>query len=686
MKKKFLILSVIFSIFSFSNKKLNIVYKAGIKNEGNFSKIETSKIEYVPLNLTVSSLNNEFKANLIIKGERKNLNYSDLVTRHETVSKEKPRINMKNGYMMYQPYYDKRTPDYGLFERALFKYDNQDTHDDHHHHHHHHDHDHDHDHNHDHNDLLGESLDIQAPQKKRNIRESNDFQSKLSLEMNKKKYGLKYIKYLTSFNEEKSRYLKNDSIFEGRITQIINDNIAITLMPRLITREFTPAILEANSYLKYRLNKDTFIGIDVYNGGQINLLDERKVHRNKVTAYFDYNTERRRVHDFWEILDHEHEKIDQFKVSLSYDRKYNAKYSPLDSAILDGYNDNEKYDFKLNLKKSDFGIKGLSLSNDFTFNTEFNQRVNSDRKYKLKHFYYLNSNSSDVGKNFNAIFDMRRNVIVNTAFQKTLDTSIHKLNNKYIIVNHYMYSPNGKNPFEYYVVTEAVSDGPNTFSNVITKKYNIDNVSKVEYVKGRNKVNAVNKIKYFNDVFSGNSKLNDDLTLSYERGLKAGYRVKFNLENKYERNDFNNKNLYETNILNSGMDFNYLYNQNGLNIKTGLTLNAALLARKADKSMLLGPNIPENIKKELSQNTGYLTQEADEANKWKLGEEFKIKQYISIKYSYNRKVDIKANLEVEKKYDRSPFAKLYFKYNPANRKIRSYPVEYKLAMEFSYKY
>ncbi|WP_064609205.1 hypothetical protein [Streptobacillus moniliformis] len=686
MNKKFLALSVIFSIFSFSNKKLNIVYKAEVKNEGTFSKIKNSKIEYVPLNLTISSLNNEFKANLIIKGERKNLIYSDLTTRYVTGLKENNPINMKDGYIQYQQYNDRKMPpDYNTLEKVIFKDEGQGGHG-HHHHHHHHDADHDHDHDHNHTDLLGESLDIQAPQKKHSVRESNDFQSKLSLEMNKKNYGLKYVKYLTSFNEEKARYIKNDSIFEGRLTSIINDNVAITLMPRLITREFTPTILEVNSYLKYKLNKDTFIGLDVYNGGQINLLDERKIHRNKVTAYFDYNTERKRSHDFWEILDHEHDKIDQFKVSFSYDRKYNAKYSPLDSSILDGYNDNEKYDFKLNLKKSDLGIKGLSLSNDFTFNTEFNQRVSSDRKYTLKHYYYFNQSDPNVTNHFNAVFDARRNVIVNTAFQKTLGTSIKKVQGKYLITNHYQYSPNGKDPFEYYVVTEAISTGPDKFSNVITKKHNINNVSKAEYARGKDKVKAINTIKYINDVFGGNSKLNEDFSLSYERSLKLGFRAKFNLENKYERNDINNKNLYEIDILTGGFDFNYLYNQNGLNIKTGIAFNSSLLARKADKSMLYGANISEMIKKQLPENSPYLIQEKDEANIWKLGEEFKIKPYISVKHSPNNKIGLKANLEAEKAYEKSPFLKLYYQYNPVDRKIKSIPFKYKFGLEFSYKY
>ncbi len=686
MKKRFLVLPIIFGIFSFADKKLNIVYKAEIRNEGRFSKIENSNIEYVPLNLTVSSLNNEYKANLIIKGGRKNLNYSDLVTRYVTGLRENNPVIMKNGYIQYQQYNDRRTPDYNQLESSIFS-DNQQGGHDHHHHHHHHDHDHDHDHEHNHTDLIGESLDIQAPQQKHNVRESNDFQAKISLEVNKKKYGLKYIKYLTSFNEEEFRYRKHDSIFEGRITQIINDNIAISLIPRVITREFTPSILEVNSYLKYRLNKDAFIGIEMYNGGQINLLDERKIYRNKFTGYFDYNTERRRVHDFWEILDHEHDKIDQFKVSLSYDRKYNAKYSPLNSHILDGYNDNEKYDLKLNLKKSDFGIKGLSLSNNFVFNTEFNQRVNSDRKYKLKHYYYFNQSDNKTIDNFYTVFDRaRRNVIVNIANQTTLGTSIHKINGKYLITNHYRYAPNGKDPFEYYVVTEVISEGPNRFSNVITKKYNIDNVSKIEYVRGKNKVKAVNDIKYVNDVYNGNSKLNENFLLSYERNLKLGFRAKFDLENKYEMSDLNNKKLYENDVLNGGFDFNYIYNQNGLNVKTGLIFNAALLARKADKSMLLGPSIPEKIKKELHENTGYLTQEQNEANKWVLGEEFKIKPYISLKYLYDSKFGIKANFEVEKIFFKTPFEKLYFRYNPADKKIRSKPFSYKLGIEINYRY
>ncbi|WP_156300566.1 hypothetical protein [Streptobacillus canis] len=680
MNKKLLILTLILSSLSFSGKKINIIYKSSVENEGKFNSIKYSKLKYKPVDLTVSTPNNEYSMNLILKGDRLNISYPTLASRYVTGLRESEKVELPENYKEYKFFYDYRIPEYKIFESNLFKDDKQTEI-----HSHDHNHDHNHEHNHEHGELIGETIEISAPQKRHIIKENNDFQAKINFEINKKKYGLKYIKYLTSYKEDDVRYQKNDGIIEGRYTYLFDDNLGITVVPRIVTREFKPAILEFNSYGRYKVNNNIFLGLDVYNGRQINLLNERKNYRNKISAYFDYNTEKKRLHEFWEVLDHEHDKIDQFKFKVSYDHTYNAKYNPLNFKILDNYLDTKKYDINLIVKKSNIGVKGLSISNDFKFNSEVIKSVDSDRKYLLKHRYYFKDNDD-----YENAFDFFGDLTINTLLQKNLGKSIEKIGNKYIVKNHFQYTPDdGYKPYEYYIITEVNSDPPKNFNKTKVKKLVVSNLTELEYVKSKDKVNLKNDFKFITNPENNEWKIYNDLTSSYERNFGYGIRLKFNILEKFEKYSFNGLNLYDMNELKTGFDLNHLYNENGIKIKTGLKFDGAMLARRAHITKLYGPNINPILRNELLNSypdSPYLTQGSDEKDKWMLGQEYTIKPYIDFKYSPINNLDIKANLEIEKSFIKTPFRKIYNFFNPADKEFTSNPMMYKIGFGIDYKY
>lgn len=703
MRKQFILLALIIGIFSFSEKKVNIVYKAELENEGKFKSIKKSKIKYTPLDLTVSSLNNEYKANIVFKGYRRDLSFPTLASRYITNFEDNKKIDYREEkkidffgdetivkyfndeeYRQYNDeYVDNRFPKYDVLESSIFKDENQTEI-------HSHDHEHEHSHNHthdegehNHNELIGETLNIEAPQRKRNIKENKDFEVKVSLEVNKKNYGLKYSKYLTSFDEGENRYQKNDGIIEGRVTGVIKDKFAINIMPRMVTREFKPAILETNTYLKYKINDDTFIGLNMYNGGQVNLINERNVYKNKVEVYFDYNTERKRYHKFWEVVDHEHDKLDQFKFKFTYDDKHNKKYSPLNKEIIDNYKMDKKYNLNLVLKKSDFLIKGLSISNNFDFNTSFSTEIDSNRRYGLIHRFYFKK-YIDSTKIFGTT---EGELLLNPSYEKELASYTIKEKDRFKTIKHLRYEID-ENPIEYFRVTESISRETKLtdYTKVISKKYDINNLTELEYIKKNDKINLSNKINYKNQPFNNEYKLEDDITLSYERRFKHGIKLKFDLNNKYEKYSFKNITMYQVDKLKAGFDFNYTYNENGMFIKGGLDMNASLITRKAHVSMLYGPKIHPLIREQLAPNDPYLKQVENEKDKWVFGQEYTFKPYVNLKYSPISNLDLKLDFEMQKIYIKNPLRRLYGSYNPVDTEVSGLPMEYKLKFGLQYKY
>lgn len=703
MKKKILLLSLLIPILSLS-KDYRLLLKSEIKNEGriiNLQSFKNTKLYYTPIDLTISNKDRSLKANIVIKGDRANLYQPTTTSRYTTNIKEDKIIIPKN-YFYEDIISDKRITAYNIVESSMFKDKNQIGHSHDHDHDHsghsHHGHNHDHsglgisdEHQHEHSNLIGDTLDILKPQKVLSIKENNDLQIKASIQYDKNKYGIKYTKYLTSFKEDETRFFKNDAILEGKLIGVYNDKISIGVLPRFILREFRPLVIEMNSYYRYKHDENTTIGIDLYNGVQPNILNERKNYRNKIKFFLDYNTEKIRAHKFWEIVDHEHEKIDQTRLEFSYDRKFNEKLSPVDKKIVDNKKVDEIFNFKAIIKKSDFLTKNFNISNDFDFNYEKTTTLDSDRKYQMEHeFHFKNSDDQDSIIGVNDKGELA--YIAEKAYEKVLGTELIKKDYGFDLISHLsqVINPNEPNSrtTDYYIITKIMTTKNTKYTKTLGLKYNLNNNSKLNYKYKDHNFELINNLKYSKLPNAKESKLEDNIDIFYSYDTNLGIKLKFGLGDEYTIYKTNKIVKYQTNRIKTNIDTNYTYNKNKYKLSFGLKLDYNILARKAIKEQLYGPSINgillEALKKDYP-NSPFLTQEKEENNKWKWGQEIIISPYAEFNYDIKRNLILNFKAKAEKKYEQSPFTKAYGLFNPADKDFTARPFEYSIKLGLTYR-
>lgn len=683
MKKIILINAMILSILSLSNdKKIRITLKSNSEIEGRFNQsLKKANIKYVPVDLTIASRDNSLKANIVIQGNRKEISKPNVSVRYERdklilnkvdVPKNTSDSNTSEDVWPRRSFEGREL---GLKDRKIIQLGG----------HEHipgvaHNHDHDHDHDHDHGgEFLGDSLNILKYDRTKNIYENEDIQAKLVVEYSKLKYGLKYSQYLTSFNEGEVKFFKNDAIIEGKFIKEYKDKFSIGLIPRIKTIKFKPSILELNTYLRYKANDNTFLGIELFNGVQVDSLKESINRRNKVKVYYDYNLEKRRAHKFWEILDHEHSKVEQFKIAFDFDNNYKAKKSLLNNTKLDLIENKNIYKLDLNLKKSDVFLKGLSISNDFNFKYEYENKKETEKKYDVKSYYLFLSEEDKNEAISKTGYLLKRKIERNS---KTLFKDIKELkkgdkvriNNKDVtlendgfeIIDHKLYEVANKS-MNYYKKSIAVVNNEDEYSNSPSKKYTLNNSFNINYSKNKDNIDFNHKIKYFNE----NNKNVDEvkfeniLSLNYERKLNRNLKLLLGLEDKFileKENKYKVK--IKLNTLSSKVGINYKYINGDLTLDLGLNNKFDLLSRNSSLHKL------KNRK---------------EANKWINGYEININPYIKGIYKPFNNLEINADLGLEKIFKKDSFRRTADGNFSSFERV-SLPIKYNMKIGFTYRY
>lgn len=150
-------------------------------------------------------------------------------------------------------------------------------------------------------------------------------QPKVGIVYHPTKYSHLRLSYMPLvYDGDEKRYF-NGIVVDGKYTKLFNDNLAFIIRPEITTEKgIKPAYLELRSDLRYKYDNNTVLSAYMYNGIQTKNIKDQCNILNSIELTYDYNTEKRRYHKFYEILDHDHEKIDQLKVSLRF--AHNANY------------------------------------------------------------------------------------------------------------------------------------------------------------------------------------------------------------------------------------------------------------------------------------------------------------------------------------------------------------------------
>lgn len=716
MKKIFLMGILIFSILSLSeDKKFNIVLKSSFENEGRLRKIEDfklSKMVYKPVDLTVYTLNNSLSANLVLQGNRKLAKQPNSNTRYiYDGTDNKGDLQKEDSYYITEFITNRNSVSYSSFENHLSNVNKEksvesEDHDHHHDHEHGHDHDHE-EHDHDHKSILsGDSLNISKPRNTKTIKENSDFQAKLSLSYNKPKYGLKYTKYLTSFDEEDNRYFKNDSITEFKLIGVHKDKFSLGTISRIKGRENYPSIIETNIYGRYLYNENTFLGIDLFAGKQLSNLADGNNQRSKVRVFFDYNTEKRRYHKFWEIIDHEHDKIDQVKIEFSFDNEYKDSLSKIHKGYIDKLENKKTFITDIKLKKSNVFTKNLNISNDFQFKLEDTFKKETNRKYNITqsvHFDNWDTHGDAITYDTNGV-----NYHFNPGFSKVLAESYKKFkkgeelgldefyvpiiaeNDGYILLTKFEedFGTNSQPKYgKYYVETTAVSNGDMSYKSSRNKKHSYENKFNLSYNNSKNYFSFNEHLKYITNF--NETKLESKTVGTYERKINSNLKLKNELSNEYELFKDKKSNHYQTNVLSNNININQKIVKDDVKINVGVDTKFSVLSRVAKKSRLYGssisPYLMEVLKREFPESP-YDKQLENEPNKWVHGYEFSVKPYVKTVYTPKNNLEINGSFELEKTYTKTPLTKNEGLFLPLYSKPLSIPLKYGIKFGIIYRY
>lgn len=204
----------------------------------------------------------------------------------------------------------------------------------------------------------------------------------------------------TLYRGDEIRYYKS-FILDAKSTNLLKDNLAIALNTRLTTiNNFTPYLSDIGLHFRYALDENTTIGLSGKNKFQLNILKDYHNFKNSINIFYDYNKEKYRAHKFYEILDHEHEKLEQYKFDFTFN--HNGAYTLPDSQKekLKYARKVNIYEFKLKqkIKKPNFLINNLTFENvtniDYTLGF-----IENAHKYVATHKLYSVNKPDNAQKN-----------------------------------------------------------------------------------------------------------------------------------------------------------------------------------------------------------------------------------------------------------------------------------------------
>lgn len=615
MKKNiYLLLIFLATNFSFS-KDVRIKVKSSFETKTKFKNESITSIKYIPIEGKItktfadkSRLNFFFKLrgqrddilkkDIIVLSKKDNINYGI----DETISglKQDSLEKFQDDIKWNENTYERIDKSLHLHYHGPHEHDNMDI-----------DHEHDddtpHEHEHDSDVLTLTSNRFSKP-----ISKDRDFQLKLGLEYAPSKFtSFKAIYFPTVYDGDEYRY-NNSFVFDINHTKLFkNDKISLTLNPKLTTKNgIIPQILDLRNHIRYSLNNDTTLGLKIVNLLQTDVLADYHNFRNSLELFYDYNTEFRRFHPYWEVLDHEHEKINQTK--FTFNISHSGNY-----LINKNENKNLKYDRKVDIlesslglkyKKTDFLTKGLIIKNDAKLNLSLGYITNVPKWSKTYEFYGPMKNGNVTLDELNKATFQEQKISYNKDLSEYLKTNLYTLSKKPYVV---ILKERGK--------ALNLKEYPNSI-NVLKELIFTDNFN----LKYKN-FEMDNKLFLAKD-FSNKS-------LSFNNLLKLSYKKKFNMVNitpslshEFDTYYKDTNKYYNYNLITLGIDNNILFNIVDARIKLGVDLKNEFQIRKA---------------------TSYGTSEKSEIDKNIYGNIFTINPYIDIKWQINNNLLLKGLVKYE---------------------------------------
>ena len=517
-------------------------------------------------------------------------------------------------------------------------------------------HDHDHEHSHEHNHEHGEEEHDVNKDDFKLERYITNTQNKvkgprITLGFKYEPDNRKSFKYTFMPNGHrigKIEYAPLSSVIDGKYILVLDDSISFNVRPKISFKNiYNPYYLDLTNEVKTKINSNIFFNIGVNNKLQLDVIKERYNFKNGIDVSLDYNIEKKRYHEFWEVLDHSHDKIEQAKIDISFYHTGNYRKIPLNNAKLKFDRKIDMIDFKLstNFKKSNvFGL-GFDVSNDSKLEYKYSKIQDSNRKYIVRGDYYsleenkgLKENKADNIKRFT-------NVVEGDDF-----SSMHD----------YYYFKNKENK-EYMGVMTYSSTNPEKYIENDMKEIKFENITKINSKKM--KLDIENKFKLNRKISEDDIDMNikNETLLKYSTRLKKGFSTEFILENKNETNYENDKIVGFNNVVGTKLDINYLRFENGIKFKGGLMLGANLELRKS-----------ESVEKE------------GEKDKLVIGQGYNVKPYIELNIPIIENMKFESKLEIDNIFGQTVINKNGHKYKGKDEKLEYKKTKYKLNLGVKY--
>lgn len=644
MKKKLIfILLLALAIQSYS-KNIRIKAKSKIETESNFmGNKNLTSINYIPFQATIYTKPKEGKyLNFFFKfrGSRKNIKEANktfyLIDSKPTTKIEEGKLtNLVDNMSKVEEYKETK------YKNDIYSII---------HNHYHGPHEHDYniteDHEHDDDDEHEHNHDTFATISKKYVRpiftNDEDIQFKMGIEYLPNKFTKLKLTYMPlSYNGDDFKY-RNSIIADTTYTKLFNhDKMSIIINPKLTTiNGFTPYFIDFKTAFRYAKDENTTIGLELDNKLQTNVLNDYHNFKNSLNFTYDYNTEEKRFHKYWEILDHEHEKIDQSKIYLGITHTGTYTINSLKDAKLKYERKIDNIETKLNYtyKKTNFLIKNL------IFETNFNLISNLGfttlgKEYDITHELYSFSKIKNPSiENINNFGTTPSDMYDAWYYVQKEDTSSY-LYNKFYVYNN----------MPYIIQEKGQATKPNAYKKSLIKinDFEFKNKTRVKYKN----FDFKNSFYYYNNYILSNQSLDNEMKILYTQKYKSLTLIP---SYKHEFDAFFTKQgkHYHYNLFTLGLDINNEFIFDDLSFKLGFDISNEFQIRKATK---LGIHKVEgNI---------------NEADKNIYGNIIRVIPYLNIKYIFNNNLNMKANIKFNyNKYHDVTRGNNYTMYSPRNFK------------------
>lgn len=643
MKKKLIFILLLALATQSYSKNIRIKAKSKIETESNFMENKNlTSINYIPFQATIYTkpkegeyLNFFFK----FRGSRKNIKEANKTF---YLVDSKPITKIEDGKSTNLADQMSKVEEY---KETKYKNDIYSTVHNHYHGPHEHDYNITEDHEHD-DDEHEHNHDTFATISKKYVRPTftndEDIQFKMGIEYLPNKFTKLKLTYMPlSYNGDDFKY-RNSIIADTTYTKLFNsDKMSIVINPKLTTiNGFTPYFIDFKTAFRYAKDENTTIGLELDNKLQTNVLNDYHNFKNSLNFTYDYNTEKKRFHKYWEILDHEHEKIDQSKIYLGITHTGTYTINSLKDAKLKYERKIDNIETKLNYtyKKTNFFIK------DLIFETNFNLISNLGfttlgKEYNITHELYSFSKTKNPSiENVNNFGKTTKDMYDAWYYVQKEDTSSYLYNKFYIY-----------NSMPYIIQEKGQATNPNAYKKPLIKinDFEFKNKTRVKYKN----FDLKNSFYYYNNYIFSNQSLDNEMKILYTQKYKSLTLIP---SYKHEFDAFFTKQgkHYHYNLFTLGLDINNEFLFDDLSFKLGFDISNEFQIRKATK---LGIHKVEgNI---------------NEADKNIYGNIIRVIPYLNIKYIFNNNLNLKANIKFNyNKYHDVTRGNNYTMYSPRNFK------------------